>query len=104
MLRLNLQTDSVLRLVKWHQDSMCSDRTFFIRIYKSSLQEYEHNNFKFKYSLRTLSAAEIRQGCALPRSCEVASAQLGRLVGETARYVAGRAALRGGFAISVYIF
>jgi hypothetical protein len=73
-------------------------------MYEYSLQEYEWNHCKFKYSLGTLSAAEIRQGCAVPRRCEMASAQLGRLVGERARYVPGRAVLHGGFAISAYIF
>jgi hypothetical protein len=50
-----------------------------------------------------LGAAKIRQGCALHRRSALASAQLGQVVGETARYFAARAELHGGLSIPAYL-
>jgi hypothetical protein len=56
----------------------------FVRRYVHYLEEYELIHCKFKYLWWILSAAEITVGCALPRPCALASAQLGRVVGDWA--------------------
>jgi hypothetical protein len=73
--------------------------------YVHSLKAYEFNHFKFKFLRRTLSAAEIRAGCALPSRCPLASARLmpvvGRLI-ELASTSATQTACQGGLRVSLY--